>query len=117
MDAPMDGNGVAAIIAASVAGVVSLGTFYMQFASWKGNRSLKEGQARLEKEGAKREGMIDNLQSSVNGRLGELKIRIAKEAFEMGRHFQKENPDSASPLMPRSKVDELLEEHSSRSIG
>lgn len=106
----MDGNAVAAVIAAAVAAIVSLVGVYMQFMTWKDNREIKRSQARLEIEGSKREGKIDALHSQVNGRLGELKVRIAKEAFEMGRGFEKENPGAPSPLFPRSQVDFLLDE-------
>lgn len=106
----MDGNTVAALIAAIVAATVSLATLYMQFMTWKDNRAIKLGQTRLEAEGSKREGKIDALHSQVNGRLGELKIRIAKESFEMGRTFEKQNPGAPSPMLVRPQVDAILDE-------
>lgn len=106
----MDGNTVAALIAASVAAIVSLATLYMQFMTWQDNRTIKLGQVRLELEGVKREGKIDALHSQVNGRLGELKIRIAKESFEVGRKFEKENPGAPSPTMVRPQVEIILDD-------
>jgi hypothetical protein len=104
----VDANGIAAVIAACAAGIVSLATLYMQFMNWKDNREIRRSQARLEKEGQKREGKLDALHSQVNGRLSELKIRISKEAFEMGRDFQKKNADSPSPEFPKPKVEEIM---------
>jgi hypothetical protein len=104
----LDGNGVALIIGAMVAGIVSLGTFAMTFINWMDGRAMKRSQARLETAGKEREGKIDALHSQVNGRLSELKIRISKEAFEMGRRFQVANGDAPSPEFPKPKVEEIM---------
>jgi hypothetical protein len=106
----MDGNSIAAVIGACSAAVIGVGTFTMQFITWKDNRDIKLRTQRLEAEGTKREGKIDALHSQVNGRLGELKIRIAKEAYEMGRKFQRDNGDAPSPEFPKPKVEELMEQ-------
>lgn len=108
MEAHVDGNTIAALIAASTAAAVSLLTVYMQFCTWKDNRVIKQSQVRIEGEGKKREEKLDSLHSAVNGRLSELKIRIAKESFEMGRKFQRANGDVESPEMPKPRVDELM---------
>lgn len=106
----MDGTGLAAVIAASVAGVVSLATLYMQYITWKDNRAIKLQTKALEIQGVISEKKLDSLHKQVNGRLGELKIRIAKDSFETGRHYEKENPGATSPEMPRSNVEKLMEE-------
>jgi len=106
----LDGNGIAATIGAAVGGVVLLGNFAMTWINWKDGRDLKRSNARIESAGAVREGKIDSLHSQVNGRLGELKVRIAKESFEVGRKFQRDNGDAPSPEMPRPKVEELMDD-------
>lgn len=104
----IDLNSSAAFLTALSAFIVGVGTFFMSFMSWWDGRKIKRAQARLELEGLKREKKIDTLHSAVNGRLSELKIRIAKEAFEMGRKFEKISPDAPSPEMPKPKVEEIM---------
>lgn len=104
----IDGNGVALIIGAIVGGLVSLGTFAMTFINWVDGRALKRSNARIETAGKEREGKLDALHSQVNGRLSELKIRISKEAFEMGRNFQRTSGDAPSPEFPKPKVEEIM---------
>ena len=105
----MDGPGIAAVIAACVAGIVSLATLYMQFITWKDNRDIKLRTTQIQQAGDLRAKTLDSLHSQVNGRLGELKVRIAKEAYEMGRKFERDNgPETPSPEMPKPKVEELM---------
>lgn len=106
----MDGNSIAVVIGSVVAGVVSLGTFAMQFITWKDNRDIKMRTAQIQQAGDLRAKTLDSLHTQVNGRLGELKIRIAKEAYEMGRQFQRENGNAPSPEFPKPKVEELMEQ-------
>lgn len=111
----MDGNSVAVVLGAAVAGVVSLGTFAMTVINWYDQRHVKQQQIQLKEQqdviqaqGDLRSQKIDQVKELVNGRLGELKIRIAKEAFEMGRSYQKEHPSDPSPDFPRTKADEYI---------
>lgn len=102
----MEGSGVAAVITAIGAFIVALGGLYMNFMTWKDGRDTKRRTERMEKEGRGRETKIDNLGVAVNGRLNELKIRIAEQAFENGRKFQRDHPERASPPSPRVKLDD-----------
>ena len=104
----LDGNGIAAVIAAIVAAVVSLVTVFMQFVTWRDNRELKRTTSRMEGAGQQRGKTLESLHTQVNGRLSELKIRIAKEAFEMGRRFQRLHPENISPEFPKPMVEELM---------
>lgn len=105
----MDGNSIAVVIGSIVAGVVSLGTFTMQFITWKDNRDIKMRTQQIQQAGDLRAKTLDSLHSQVNGRLSELKVRISKEGFEMGRKFERSNgPDAQSPEMPKPLVEELM---------
>lgn len=104
----IDGNAIAAIIAAGAAGIASVGTLALQFMARKDAKELKLRSLTLETEGYRREKKIDSIHSQVNGRLSELKIRIAKEAYEMGRRFQRDYGDTPSPEFPKPMVEELM---------
>jgi len=116
----MDGsaiNATAALIAAVVAGIIALGNFWMQIMAWRDARDLKRKVIIIEAKGDLRASRIEHLSTQVNGRLSELKIRIAKEAFEMGRKFQQESPEAVSLEFPKPKVEELMEQIINRSPG
>jgi hypothetical protein len=86
----LDGNGIAAVIAASVAGIVSVGTFAMQVVSWRDNREIK----RLS---LARDVQIKQVKDLVNGKSDQLSAFVAKEAFEAGRTHEREAPNEPSP--------------------
>ena len=106
----VDGTGMAAIIGATCAGLVSLGTLATQLITFFDTRRIKLKTDEIAQEGAKREGKLDTLHAQLNGRMTELKIKIAKEAYEMGRKYQKENGDAPSPDFPKTKVDQMMEQ-------
>lgn len=86
----LDGNGIAAVIAATVAGIVSVGTFAMQVISWRDAREIK----RLS---LARDVQIRQVKDLVNGKSDQLAAFVAKEAFEAGRAHERASPNEPSP--------------------
>lgn len=86
----LDGNGLSAVIAASVAGVVSVGTFVMSVINWYDARQIK----RLS---INRDVQIKEVKDLVNGKSDQLTAFVAKAAFEAGRQHEREAPHEPSP--------------------
>ena len=86
----LDGNGIAAIIAGGVAGIVSLGTFAMSVINWRDQRELRNLSIN-------RDVQIKEVKDLVNGKSDQLTAFVAKEAFEAGRKHEREAPDQPSP--------------------
>lgn len=88
----LDGNGIAAAIAAGCAGVVSLGTFAMQVISWRDAREIK----RLS---LARDVQIREVKDLVNGRSVEHTAMVAEKSFAAGRSFERDTPNQPSPAV------------------
>lgn len=86
----LDGNGIAAAIAAGCAGVVSLGTFAMQVISWRDAREIK----RLS---LARDVQIKEVKDLVNGKSVEHTALVAEKSFAAGRTFERDTPGEPSP--------------------
>lgn len=86
----LDGNGVALIIGAIAAGLVTIGTFAMQVVSFFDTRKLKMMSAA-------RDVQISQVKDLVNGKSEHLQAAIAKDAYEAGRLHERTCPDAPSP--------------------
>lgn len=86
----LDGNGVALIIAAGAAGLVTIGTFAMQVVTFFDTRKLKLMSAA-------RDVQIREVKDLVNGKSEHLQAAIAKDAYEAGRIHERTAPDLPSP--------------------
>lgn len=104
----MDLNGVAVVIGAVVAGVVSIGTFSMQVISYIDQRKLKKAQDELKIASENRDIQLSQVKSLVNGQTEKLIIKATKEAYEQGRQHERETPSAPSPSYPVSRIDEIL---------
>lgn len=98
-------NGLAILIPAGVAGIVTLGTFALQVVAWKDNRAIRNAQSALKKvqddlraASEARDQVLAQVKRLVNGQSDELRIKTAKESFEMGRKHERDmGPSSPSP--------------------
>lgn len=86
----IDGNGVALIIGACAAGLVTVGTFAMQVVSFFDTRKLK-------RMSAARDMQIREVKDLVNGKTEQMQAVIAKDAYEAGRLHERTAPDMPSP--------------------
>lgn len=86
----IDGNGVALIIGACAAGVVTVGSFAMQVISFFDTRKLK-------RMSAARDVQIREVKDLVNGKSEHLQAAIAKDAYEAGRLHERTAPEMPSP--------------------
>lgn len=88
----IDGNGVALIIGAIAAGLVTVGTFAMQVVTFFDTRKLK-------RMSAARDMQIREVKDLVNGKSEVLQQYVAKEAYEKGREHERLAPGTPSPTV------------------
>jgi hypothetical protein len=93
----LDGNGVALIIGAVAAGIVTVGGFTMQVITFLDTRRVKRDTGNLTKMSAARDVKIQEVKDLVNGKSDQLNAVIAKDAFEAGRMHERVMPGQPSP--------------------
>jgi hypothetical protein len=86
----LDGNGIALIIGALAAGLVTVGTLAMQVITFFDTRKLKQMSLARDKQ-------IATVKDLVNGKSDQLNAAIAKDAFEAGRMHERVMPEQPSP--------------------
>jgi hypothetical protein len=86
----LDGNGIALIIGAVAAGLVTVGTLAMQVVTFFDTRKLKQMSIA-------RDAQIATVKDLVNGKSDQLNAAIAKDAFEAGRLHERVMPNHPSP--------------------
>lgn len=95
----LDANGLVAVIGATVAGVVSMGTFAMQVVSYVDQRNLKKAQDELKLMSSARDIQIGQVKELVNGKSEQLQALVAKDAYEQGRMHERIAPGTPSPVL------------------
>lgn len=93
----LDGNGIALIIGALAAGIVTVGGFTMQVVTFLDTRKVKRDTGKLTQMSAARDVKIQEVKDLVNGKSDQLNAVIAKDAFEAGRMHERVMPDRPSP--------------------